>query len=154
MQFRLRTLLAGVAAASCCLALVLWIRSVDWSYIHIASVDCGGGRTIHLYEESFCDFATTPVYDVEIDGKIRTKKFLTGLWYDCGNRPEFNSISTVSDDSGNLVAVFRDGDDLIAIYNFETRENIEQPSSGRIEDLPREILDRLPIENRIKKNGG
>ena len=78
--------------------------------------------------------------------------------YGCGDRPEFTSISTVADESANLVAVFRGGDDLIAIYDFEKRQNIELPSSGRISDFPREILDRLPIENigqnRNKKSGG
>ena len=68
-----------VAGIACLLAAGLYIRSIDWSYTLIASVECGSNRTINIYEDTFCDFATIPVYDVEVGGRKSESKYSTGL---------------------------------------------------------------------------
>jgi hypothetical protein len=147
MRYRLKSLLLLIAAVASVLAIGIYVTSVDWSYTRLASIDCGNGRTIHIYEETFCDFATFPVYDVEIDGKIVSQKYTTGLYYDCGNRVELDSARAVLDNTRMLVAIVRGENDLIAIYDFDLRKNVELPTTGKIADIPAEILARLDLKN-------
>ena len=120
------------------------MRSIDWSYTLITSVDCGSNRTINIYEDKFCDFAMIIVYDVEINGRKSKSKYSTELWYECGNRLDLNLFSHIIDESGQLIAMIYDGD-VVAIYDFESSSNIELPSSGKLTDIPIDIRERLNL---------
>ena len=144
MTYRIKTLLLVTAGIASVLAATLYLRSTDWTYSLITSIDCGANRTINIYEDAFCDYATIPVYDIESNGQKSASKFSTGLWHECGDRLDLSLFSHRIDDTGDLIAIIYDGD-VVAIYDFETSSNIELPSSGDILDIPQAIRERLKL---------
>ena len=144
VNYRLKTLFLAISAIACLTTAVLFIRSVEWSYSRIVSINCGANRTIIVYEDSFCDFATIPVFDVVINGRKSESKYPTTLWYECGDQLDANLFSHIIDETGEMVAVIYDGD-VVAIYDFESSCSIELPSSGKLLDIPIGIRDRLNL---------
>ena len=146
MRYGLKHLLLFTALVA--ILSLLW--SLDWNHSHVATVDCGQGRRIHIYEDFFCDFATIPVYEVEIDGRIVVPKYSTFLWFECGNPILADNFEIQYDESNDgLIAITYD-DDIALIHNFDTGTGWPSANYGR--DVPTEINARLELPEPNRKH--
>lgn len=125
---------------------------IPWGDCRVASFDCGHGRTIDLYVDSFCDVYTFVQYEVRDGGRVVVPKYLTRAGFPCDEWEEGtdpNSYRLVVDDTGNLAAVTftQQGEEIVAlVFDFDTQQGIPRstPHPG-VDKIPPEMLDRLGL---------
>ena len=95
----------AVSAIGLMFGAALGIKALLADEYILAEFDCGRGRFITIYADTFCDQAEIPAYEVSDSGTIIVPKHVTHLYYTCARVLTAKDLRLIKREDGNLVAI-------------------------------------------------
>lgn len=133
----------------CVCAIVVAIGAIvafDDGYSHILTLDLDSATRVRIYEDSFCDRARIPCFEILQNGKLLSSRYRTELWLECGTPFLPHNFRVVHAENANLIGVVYDFSDrsvLAFAYDADSRTAIPNPVGQ----------DTIPDSVRIKLLG-
>jgi hypothetical protein len=153
---RRRKLLALTAVLAVGVGFGIWVyRIAVQDEYHVATFDCGDGRTIVITAANFWEVSQAVHYTVLVNGEVVSpKRYFTNANGNSGTLLRFDTVTAEDNNLVGVVQISESGErDLVILHDFATGESWPRLRDNEVSYAPsvkkkwRRSFDRIQQEN-------